>query len=233
MKTLFAFDFDNTIIDDDSDHYILKCLAQDLLQQTKEMSAAGGQWTDICNWSVGELFKRGVTPIEISKIQRTIPFNPLMKQFMKLIHSQNHDVLVISDANTIYIDEISQEKGIDGYLKKVITNPAHYDDAGRLHISRFTSTDQHCCPRCPPNLCKGRELRRFIQESQIYDRIVYIGDGANDFCPSITLSVPDDCMPRKGYRFSELLKEDKNRELIVAKVTEWETASDLLERFST
>jgi len=36
-------------------------------------------------------------------------------------------------------------------------------------------------------MCKGEELSAFLREHGEYDRVVYIGDGSNDFCPVLRL----------------------------------------------
>lgn len=231
MKYLVAFDFDMTVIDDDSDHYILKILAPELLDQVRQASKEGRQWTDLCDWSVGELHKRGFQPSQMNCALRGVPFNAKMKNVFECLHQKGHDILIISDANTIYIDEISHEKGIKGFITNVITNPAKYNQDGRLEIKRHTtSQDAHSCSRCPPNLCKGRELGKYI-DSKLplkYDRILYFGDGGNDFCPSSKLSESDVCFPRKGYKFHQMLQDEKFKGLIMASVVEWDHADDIL-----
>lgn len=232
-KLLFAFDFDFTVIDEDSDHFILKCLAPDLLKATREKSAGGEQWTDICDWSIEELHKRGFSLEQMTCALRSIPFNPMMATVFEEIRKAGNDILIISDANTLYIDEISKEKGIHGHINHVITNPGSFDEKlGRLVIRRHTIEDKHSCSRCPPNLCKGRELSRFVEAASVanagYDKIVYLGDGGNDFCPSSKMSSRDLCMPRRGHRFSEMLKDVGNRGQIKASISEWESAADVL-----
>jgi pyridoxal phosphate phosphatase PHOSPHO2 len=151
-----------------------------------------------------------------------------MRDALGLVSSKGNDVLIISDANTIYIDQISEEKQIKSYINHVITNPAHFDENGRLHIIRHTRDDQHnCIVGCPPNLCKGRELYRFT-ESKSYEQLVYIGDGTNDFCPGTRLKATDFFLPRKGFRLSKMLENEVHRSKIKAKIIEWETADDVL-----
>jgi pyridoxal phosphate phosphatase PHOSPHO2 len=226
MPILFALDFDATIVEEDSDYYILKTLAPQLQLELKEGSQRKEQWTDLCDRMVGRLHELKYSPDQITAAIRSIPFNPAMEQALGLAR-QNGSVLIISDANTVYIDEIAREKGFHNHVSAVITNPGVFDCEGRLHISRHTTKDAHSCSRCPINLCKGRELGRFI-ENKDFKICVYAGDGSNDFCPSSTLRSTDYVLPRKGYAFSKLLQDPKNRAEIKAKVIEWETADDVL-----
>jgi hypothetical protein len=36
-------------------------------------------------------------------------------------------------------------------------------------------------------MCKGKELSAFLKEHEEYEKVVYIGDGSNDFCPVVRL----------------------------------------------
>lgn len=71
----------------------------------------------------------------------------------------------------------------------MISNPARFDDEGRLHIEAFHQ--HHGCPLCPSNLCKGLVLSELLHS---HDRVAYVGDGAGDFCPGCDLRGPPECM---------------------------------------
>jgi pyridoxal phosphate phosphatase PHOSPHO2 len=74
---------------------------------------------------------------------------------------------------------------------EIITNPAEWEDNGQLRIHRLVSPDgpQHNCRiRCDPGMCKGQELESYLARKGVdFDRIIYIGDGSNDFCPILKL----------------------------------------------
>lgn len=50
-------------------------------------------------------------------------------------------------------------------------------------------------------------------------RIIYLGDGKGDFCPSLKLSETDFVMPRLDFPVWELICE--NKDLVKAEVHEW------------
>lgn len=56
-------------------------------------------------------------------------------------------------------------------------------------------------------------------------RIIYLGDGAGDFCPSLKLGGNDCMMPRKDFPVWDLIC--KNRKLLKAEVHEWTDGEDL------
>jgi pyridoxal phosphate phosphatase PHOSPHO2 len=36
-------------------------------------------------------------------------------------------------------------------------------------------------------MCKGEELEAFLARNEPFDRVIYVGDGTNDFCPILRL----------------------------------------------
>ncbi|KAK4395157.1 Inorganic pyrophosphatase 1 [Sesamum angolense] len=52
-------------------------------------------------------------------------------------------------------------------------------------------------------------------------RMIYLGDGSGDFCPSLKLKEGDFMMPRKNYPVWDLICE--NRALLRAEIHEWPT----------
>lgn len=90
----------------------------------------------------------------------------------------------------------------------------------------------HGCPLCPANLCKGRELDALRCKNRP-GRIVYAGDGANDFCPALCLGPEDVVLARTGHRLEQLILEEMKKpgeeRRLVAKVHTWKTHEDLLQ----
>lgn len=84
-----------------------------------------------------------------------------MYQALELAQNNGADIIIISDANSFYISTIAKAKGIDQFIKHVITNPAE-TNMDRLSIKRH-SIDAHSCTNgCAVNLCKGRELLKYF-----------------------------------------------------------------------
>lgn len=64
-----------------------------------------------------------------------------------------------------------------------------------------TAEKQHGCKvGCSPNMCKGEDLEAFLNRNggrESFDRIIYVGDGGNDFCPVLRLQPQDLAFVRK------------------------------------
>lgn len=71
---------------------------------------------------------------------------------------------------------------------------------------------------------QGKIIER-IQATLEKKRIIYLGDGVGDFCPSLKLTKQDYMMPRKEFPVWELIC--KNRHLLEADVHEWVDGEDL------
>lgn len=75
---------------------------------------------------------------------------------------------------------------------------------------------------------KGMIIERRIQASlgnEGKQRIIYLGDGSGDFCPSLKLREGDFMMPRKNFPVWELICA--NRALLRAELHEWNDGEDM------
>lgn len=95
-----------------------------------------------------------------------------------------------------------QHHGLTDLFDTIITNPAHWEaatasrSADLLRVGRRIPADgpQHSCKvGCLENMCKGDELDEWIRKAEpekgweAFRKVVYIGDGGNDFCPLIRM----------------------------------------------
>jgi pyridoxal phosphate phosphatase PHOSPHO2 len=85
-----------------------------------------------------------------------------------------------------------------------------------LHVGRRLPADgpQHSCKvGCLVNMCKGDELDGYLAAqsssgSREVERIIYIGDGENDFCPLLRMREGDLALVRKGFTLEERIREE-------------------------
>eukprot|EP01118_Nematostelium_gracile_P011267 TRINITY_DN3975_c0_g1_i2.p1 TRINITY_DN3975_c0_g1~~TRINITY_DN3975_c0_g1_i2.p1 ORF type:complete len:127 (-),score=31.89 TRINITY_DN3975_c0_g1_i2:38-418(-) len=117
------------------------------------------------------LHKNGSTKQHIEECFSKIPLHKSMLEAIDLLlPSRKVRQVILSDANTIFIDTILRAYKIHHHFDKIITNPAHYDDNGRMRVAKYR-TDKHDCDICPVNLCKGIALQEFepkkIQKSDL------------------------------------------------------------------
>lgn len=111
-----------------------------------------------------EMHSEGILPHQIKDALSKVPFANEMKQALELVkNTANTHLVILSDANTFFIEEILKVHGLDQIPFKIISNPGVIDDQGRLCISRYMTcilefiiVASHGCPlgTCGVNLCK-------------------------------------------------------------------------------
>ena len=79
----------------------------------------------------------------------------------------------------------------------------------------------HGSSLCPPNLCKGTVLDRWIAELRPA-RVIYVGDGSGDYCPATRLRPGDVLLARRAPHDGLLKKCRANPAAVRAEVVEWD-----------
>ncbi|CAN6230912.1 unnamed protein product [Urochloa humidicola] len=215
---LVVFDFDKTIVDCDSDNWVVDALGatrrfDDLLR--------GLPWNTAIDAMMGELHKAGKTAEDVRACLRAAPLSPHVAAAIRTAHARGCELRVLSDANAFFVGTVLAHHGLAAFFSGTDTNPAHLDSAGRLRIRPYhdfasPSAAGHGCvlPSCPPNMCKGKVMERILREEEEAAAaagrrrrraVVYLGDGKGDYCPSMKLGEGDYVMPRAGYPVCDLI----------------------------
>uniref|UniRef100_A0A5B6YPZ4 Putative inorganic pyrophosphatase 2 n=1 Tax=Davidia involucrata TaxID=16924 RepID=A0A5B6YPZ4_DAVIN len=215
-----VFDFDKTIIDLDSDNWVIDELgATELFNQLIPTMP----WNSLMDRMMEELHAQGKTIEDIAEVLKRVPIHPRIVPAIKAAHALGCDLRIVSDANHFFIETILNHLGLRNCFSEINTNPSFVDEEGRLRISPCHDfhSSPHGCNLCPPNMCKGLIIER-IQASISMEgkkKLIYLGDGSGDFCPSLKLKEGDYVMPRKNFPVWKLICE--NRAHIKAEIHEW------------
>jgi len=200
MRQLVVFDFDWTLVDQDTDFWVLETLDISLRRKMEDLMPTE-EWTDNISARMKELHAKGFTREDVENTLKDLPFHPAMQRTIRHLKSISSTILCLSSANNVFIDTILEDKKLADHFAEVITNPARWDESGLLLIRRRIERGdpQHNCPNsCYQNMCKGQELESFIaRQGGAFDRIVYLGDGLNDYCPLLSLRSSDYALVRK------------------------------------
>ncbi|KAH1066409.1 hypothetical protein J1N35_031396 [Gossypium stocksii] len=217
------FDFDKTIIDCDSDNWVVDELgATELFNQLLPTMP----WNSLMDRMMKELHSQGTTIEDIAAVLKRTPIHLQIIEAIKSAHALGCDLKIVSDANTFFIETILEHHGLQECFSEINTNPGFVDEQGRLRIfphHDFTKSSHGCDhPSCPPNMCKGIVIEKIQASLSMEDQkktIIYLGDGLGDFCPTLKLGDGDYMMPRKDFPVWDLIC--KNRSLIKAQIYEW------------
>ncbi|KAH8119095.1 phosphatase phospho-type [Phellopilus nigrolimitatus] len=203
-RQLVVFDFDWSLADQDTDRWIFEVLAPHLRRQMKSLKASM-QWTDLVAQSLRDVHAEGKTREDIENALRIMPFHPAMVRAVKNLKARTDidtTFFILSNSNSVFISTILEAKEITDVFDLVVTNPAEWDPSGLLKLRRRvdpTGPQHSCSVGCSPNMCKGDELDAFLKDHAPYDRVIYVGDGSNDFCPVIRMRKQDMVLCR-SYR---------------------------------
>ncbi|XP_031257848.1 inorganic pyrophosphatase 1-like [Pistacia vera] len=222
-----VFDFDKTIIDCDSDNWVIDELgATELFNQLLPTMP----WNSLMDRMMKELHDLGKTIEDITEVLKRTPIHPRNIPAIKSAHDLGCDLKIVSDANTFFIETFLKHHGIWELFSEIHTNPSFVDDEGRLRIfphHDFTNTKSplDCNTNlCPPNMCKAMVIEK-IQACNTDKKFIYLGDGIGDFCPSLKLKNGDYLMPRKNFPVWDLIC--KNQKLIKAEIHQWSDGQEM------
>ncbi|GMF65058.1 unnamed protein product [Phytophthora lilii] len=243
-SVLVVFDYDWSLINDNSDTYIFQKLYPELLETLRERRKKEPSWTKIMDDMLGVIAseKPNITPDMIRDAIARVPIQPHMLDALRLAAEQfNADVKIVSDANSVYIESMLEHYGLAKHVSEVITNPASFkpleNGHSRLHVRPYHSElhKPHGCAWCPTNMCKGRivdDLRR----KHPYTSVLYVGDGSGDFCAATRLAKTDVVFARadeaNGRSYGLQKRIDSNLKLVEASVVPWSSGDDIYRHFA-
>ncbi|CAG4981809.1 unnamed protein product [Colias eurytheme] len=193
-------------------------------------------------------YSAGFHPNDILDSIASMPPTRGMPQLIRTLSDRGWDVVLLTDANTVFVGHWLKTHGLEDAVTTVITNRAFWQH-GRLYIEPCMR--QNSCRSCPSNLCKSRALAQWCAGKQ-YNRVIYAGDGRNDFCPASSL--PSDyrlvyagdgrngfcpasslseyaiVFPRKGYPLDDLIRKTlaTPEPKVKARVVPWVDAFTIL-----
>ncbi|WCJ29579.1 Pyridoxal phosphate phosphatase-related protein [Euphorbia peplus] len=218
-KVAVVFDFDKTLIDCDSDNWVVdKFGLNDIFTQLLPTTP----WNSLMDRMMEELHSRKKTIEDIAECLKQIPLNPRIISAIKTARASGYDLRIVSDANTFFIKTILEHYGVMCCFSKINTNPSYIDDQGRLTIlpyHDFNSSPPHSCTICPPNMCKGMMIEKMRAGEGNMKQIVYVGDGTPDYCATLKLVKGDIVMPRKNYPLWDFIQA--NPHLVKAHIQDW------------
>lgn len=241
QRELVVFDFDLTIVDCNSDTWINKLAPNEQLPSELEYKF-GQDWIEYVQSVCTYLHGLGITQSDYIKCLSSMPSVPgVVDSLIETLAKQpdQYEMIILSDSNTFFINSYLKAKSLDGHFSSIITNPAKFDNDGRLLVSEYHI--QEYCSLSSRNLCKGEALRNFIGNRMLDDNVVYgcinyVGDGENDLCPSAKLQSRDRVFAREGFSLNRLCNRIKSGETtgklpeLKATVIPWRIGDVILEK---
>ena len=250
---LAAFDFDHTIINSNSDIYIDKVLIEKTsclngksyeypVEVEKNYDSHG--WTERMNAVFDHMYsKHGIKGIDLLECLKEIKIDDSMISLIKLLKNNGYQLIILSDANTLFIQTILFQNNLVNLFDKVYTNEAFIDEKERLIVKPLNQIynqdgEPFKCSTgfCTSNICKGKifndHLANLIIDNFVeIKHLLFIGDGRNDYCGGLSLNKDHHFCVRKNFNLAKLLSKKENMvKSIRADIIYWESAQDIIEK---
>ncbi|XWS70260.1 hypothetical protein CRYUN_Cryun03dG0033300 [Craigia yunnanensis] len=153
---VLVFDFDKTIIECDSDYWVVEEFGvTELFTQLRPTLP----WNTLMDRTIIRVQSRGNTIDDIADCLRRVSLHPKIVSVTTIFVCV---MRIISDANVFFIKTILKNHGLLDCFSEINTNPSYVDGEGRLRTSPYHDfeSSSHGCNICPPNMCKGLIMER-------------------------------------------------------------------------
>lgn len=181
MKSFKVFcDFDGTITTKDTLNTFLREFAPNEWLGIEEKWESGKIGSKECIDEQMKLFN-GFSMQKTDEFLSKVEIDPTFKEFFDTLKNYNIDFFIVSDGLDYFIEkilEINNIKNITIYSNKLLKNENCIIGAD------FPYTDPDC--EKASGMCKCNIIK---QNNTKNDTIIYIGDGASDFCVSTKVDV--------------------------------------------
>ena len=236
-KTLLIFDFDKTILNDDSfGHIILNTLTKEELQII--YNNRNENWVDGYNYALKQLKSHGITKEKFNEMLNQISLTQGMSELFNYIKEkkENYDSIILSSNYEYVIKYILNKNNIIDIFLDIITNPSR--EANQDEKEQFIyvlKKQEHNCKICNPCSCKKNEFKEFCNKHDMnnYDKVIFICDGFNDFCLAVDLGENDLTLMRKNFALYKKIKSKNFENNLKCKVQAWESGNDIINYLET
>ena len=236
-KTLLIFDFDKTILNDDSfGHIILNTLTKEELQII--YNNRNENWVDGYNYVLKQLKSHGITKEKFNEMLNQISLTQGMSELFNYIKEkkENYDSIILSSNYEYVIKYILNKNNIIDIFLDIITNPSR--EANQDEKEQFIyvlKKQEHNCKICNPCSCKKNEFKEFCNTHDMnnYDKVIFICDGFNDFCLAVDLGENDITLMRKNFALYKKIKSKNFENNLKCKVQAWESGNDIINYLET
>jgi 2,3-diketo-5-methylthio-1-phosphopentane phosphatase len=150
----------------------------------------GFNWTSYMAQVFKYLKESGSTRGDYERRLREMPFVAGMKELLVQLTAaklgktskRKYEMIIISDANSFFIQTFLEFHGLSESFTQLFTNPGSFDESGCLIIQEYHHQDW--CDISAINMCKGYILEKYIErraaEGVLFSRVAYCRDGQND-----------------------------------------------------
>ena len=230
-KYLIVFDFDQTITDKDSEFSAIEYFIPEFYKENEHDLYNKKDWLSFNNLIYTKLKENGFNWEIIKKWYEDLKLSPKMEELFKFIleHQNNIDSVICTGNNIIVVDTFLKKNKLDNIIKYKICNNSELDNDNILKITYLNEKYENC-KDCKPFLCKSLAIDNFFEKHkrESYNKVIFIGDGKNDFCFSKHLNEKDILFPRNGFSLYRILFNENKKNMIKAEIHPWENGTQIV-----
>jgi pyridoxal phosphate phosphatase PHOSPHO2 len=231
-KILVVFDFDHTIIEENSDVVILKLLSEMGLNDLASKREQSLNWAHFMQEVYKKMTEENIKIDQIKEIVENLEFNSGIPDLFDFIKSNKiyFDTLIISGSNTLFIDWKLQKHNLTDLFPVYFSNIAEPCEHQIIKIDPY---HKHDCLSCDQSQCKRIIMREHLElqkEKNIYYKnLFFVGDGLNDFCPATIFKETDLLFPRYEFPLYKKLYLKGFKEKLKCGVHSWKDGFKIIE----
>ena len=233
-KILLIFDFDETIVDQDSIYEQAKMtLSEEDYKKIIEIDEF--DYYDAFNYFFKREKEAGLNLENINKNLEKLSLSPKIPELFDYIrkNKSKYDLLLLSGDIDYVIKYVLQYHNFLDLFNYIICNRAEIQDENSERII-YVPRNQfpHNCSLCIESQCKGLELEKFLKDKK-YKNIFFVCDGGNDYCPAKKIMKKGDIVfPRYGHRFLERIKDENLKKDLKCEIIPWKTGEDIIHKLN-
>ena len=230
-RHLVIFDFDQTIIDLDSEFSMVEKYAPDLYKEKNGDLYVKDHWIEFNNYIYTRIIQNGFTYEDVKKHFQSLNLSPKMEELLNYLreNKSKFETIIVTGNNEQVVDLVLSSHGIKDCFDYILCNKSILDEKNIFKIWAVNEKYENC-EDDKPFLCKSLFFEDFIKDKKnCFDRIFYIGDGKNDFCLSKKLGKNDIVFPRFNYSLYKILFDKNGKNEVKAKIIPWKNGKDILD----
>ena len=228
---MVIFDFDQTIIDLDSEFSLVEKYAKDLYKEKNGDLYVKDHWIEFNNYIYTRIIENGYKYEDVKNHFQNLRLSPNMDILLNFLNQNKHkyETIIITGNNEQVVDIVLSSHDIKGCFDHILCNKSILDEKNIFKIWAINEKYEHC-EDDKPFLCKSLFFEDFIKDKKdCYDKIFYIGDGRNDFCLSKKLGKNDFVFPRMNYTLYKILFDKDGKKYIKAEIIPWKNGKEICE----
>ena len=230
-KYLLIFDFDGTIIDQDSEVELLKNIFSEEQYNNVMNQLNSLEFYEGFNYYFKRMKDLGLTIKDIDTSLTKIELSPKMKELFNFLrkNKSNYEIIICSTGLEYSIKYILKYHGFLDLIDTFIcTKSSLENEKSERLLSVPKNQYPNSCKLCNPIQCKSTELIKYIKNKK-YDKILFVCDGENDYCPSKTVIKKGDIVfPRIDNGLYKKLFEKNLKNELVCDICPWKNADEIV-----